>query len=181
MQEGPLLCLPHLAAYGPQRDGECLKTVRASPDGPGLGEASTARNWASPWQARPAVQLRDALHTLLCIHNHLPTQAQMQLVSIPLMHSRRQGRLSFSSNEERGIIQFLGTDLTFFCCCCCCRYRAQHDFWEKPRGQDRGCSVSTYWGHGAVPDAALVSGTNSTRFPALRIQNVHRWGEGEQS
>lgn len=55
---------------------EHLWTARASPDIPGRGEASVAINLTSPWKACPSVQIRNAWHTLLCIHNHLPMYMQ---------------------------------------------------------------------------------------------------------
>lgn len=82
-------------------------TARASPNVPGRGEAFVAINLASPWRARPSVQMRNAWHTLLLHPQSFTNVYTDGLFNAPLRHFCKQGRLGFSSNKELGIVQFL--------------------------------------------------------------------------
>lgn len=125
-------CLGATKRPGAPEDSESISRC------PG-GEAPAARNRTSPWEACPAVQIRNTWHTLLCIHNHLPTQAQMKIVSVLLMPSCERGRPSLSFSKVLGIVQFLET----YCTCIFVAVELNMIF-RKTWGQDHECSVSAY-------------------------------------
>lgn len=97
----------HLVADWLFRDWNTPEPARASPNVPGRGEASVAINLASPWRARPSVQMRNAWHTLPLHPQSLTNVYTDELVHAPLTHFCKQGSLGFSSNKELGVVQFL--------------------------------------------------------------------------
>lgn len=83
----------------------------------------------------------------------------MKLVSVPPMHSCKQGRPRSSLSEALGIVQLLETHST-----CIFVVVELNMVFRKTWGQNHGCSVSTYWDHritsfcSPVADAAMVFG-----------------------